>query len=64
MKTVGIAVDNWKLDIFKKHLDRNNFKYTQHKGLTKDTLFLKVECKFISQAEPIVRNANEECANI
>ena len=30
----GIAIDAWKLTIFKKHLDDAGYEYTEHPGLT------------------------------
>lgn len=62
MKTVGIAIDNWKLPIFKKHLDAGGFQYTEHPGLTADAMILKVKTNFIATLQPIVEVAQKECA--
>ena len=63
MKTVGIAIDDWKLPVFKRHLDRAGYSYTQHPGLTKDTLFLKVKAEFVSDLQPIIEAAQKECGS-
>lgn len=58
---IGVAIDSWKLDIFKKHL--LNFKYDIHPGITKDTLSLIV---ITDDKECLLRDvtaANKECAD-
>ena len=62
MKIAGVVLDSWKLSIFKKHLDGAGYSYTEHPGITKSTLILKVKCKWISELQPIIEAANEECA--
>jgi hypothetical protein len=59
----GIAVDNWKLPIFKEHLDKAGFEYTEH-PLTKDTSLLKVACRLAANVQPIVIAAEKECSKI
>lgn len=63
MKTVGIAIDDWKLPVFKRHLDRAGYSYTEHTGLTKNTLLLKVKTEFVSDLQPIVEAAQKECGS-
>lgn len=63
MKTVGIAIDDWKLPVFKRHLDRAGYSYTEHPGLTKDMLFLKVKAEFVSDLQPIIEAAQKECGS-
>lgn len=64
MKAAGVAIDAWKLPIFKKHLDAAGRKYTEHPGLTKDTLLLMVEYEWVADIKPIIEAANLECAKI
>jgi len=64
MKYAGVAIDTWKLPIFKRHLNEAGFSFTRHKGLTKDTLILKVECEWVNDLKPVVEAANKECANV
>lgn len=57
---IGVAIDSWKLDIFKKHL--KDFKYEVHPGVTDDTLSIIV----FSDKDtllPVVIAANKECAD-
>jgi hypothetical protein len=61
VKTAGIAIDSWKLPIFKKHLEAAGYAYTQHLGLTADTLLLKVKTERLALLLPIVKKANAEC---
>ncbi|MCK5504063.1 MAG: hypothetical protein KAJ10_02815 [Thermodesulfovibrionia bacterium] len=62
MKIAGIVIDDWKLSIFKKTLDKEGYEYTEHKGLTKKTLILKVKTDSIAQLQPIVERMNAEAA--
>lgn len=62
-KTAGVLIDDWKLPIFKKHLDRAGYAYTEHSGTTKDTLTLRVQYKWVADLKPIIEAANKECAN-
>lgn len=62
MKTVGVAIDNWKLPIFKRHLDAGGFQYTEHPGLNKDAMVLKVMTETISKLQPVIEAAQKECA--
>lgn len=63
MKTAGIAIDNWKLAIFKRHLDAGGFVYTEHPGLTPDAMILKVQSPTIAALQPVVEAAQKECGN-
>ena len=63
MKTVGIAIDDWKLPVFKRHLDRAGYAYTEHPGLPKNTLLLKVKTEFVSDLQPVVEAAQKECGS-
>lgn len=61
MKSAGVAIDTWKLGIFKKHLDRGGFAFTEHPGLTPDAMLLKVETPTIAALQPIIEAAQKEC---
>jgi hypothetical protein len=63
MKTAGIAIDNWKLQIFRRHLEAGGFSYTEHPGLTSDAMILKVKTPTIAALQPIVEAAQKECGN-
>lgn len=63
MITAGIAIDKWKLPIFKRHLDAAGFEYTEHKGLTPIMMLLKVKTPSAFKLQPVVEAAQRECAN-
>lgn len=60
MKT-AIALDAWKLAIFKRHLDAAGYSYTEHPGLTADMLILKVKTERVSDLQKVVERAMKEC---
>jgi hypothetical protein len=62
-KKAAVMIDGWKLGIFIKHLDRAKRVYTQHPGITKDYVLLKVEYEWVSDLSPIIEAANTECEN-
>ena len=64
MKTAAVAIDSWKLTVFKKHLDAAGYKYTEGAGLTKDTLLLSVKYDWVATLKPIIEAANAECATM
>lgn len=63
MKTAGVVIDEWKLPIFKKHIDASGYSYTEHPGVTKDTLMLRVKYEWVADLKPIIEAANTECEN-
>jgi len=58
----GIVIDDWKLNIFKKHLDSSKYQYEVKNGITKDTLSIFVEFENFGVLETIVKAANDEAA--
>ncbi len=64
MKTAAVFIDSWKLPIFKKHLEESKYSYTEHAGITKDTLKLSVSYDWIANLKPIIEAANAECAGM
>ena len=61
-KTAGVVIDAWKLPVFKRHLDAAGYQYTEHPGITSDTLTLRVGYKLVAEIKPIIEAANSECA--
>lgn len=61
MNTAGVVIDDWKLPVFKKHLDTAGYSYTEHPGITKGTLTLKVKYEWVADLKQIIEAANEEC---
>lgn len=58
----AIAIGDWKLRIFERHLKQAGYSWEQGAGLTSDTLFLYVETKDAKALETVVRAANAEAA--
>lgn len=61
MKTAGIAIDNWKLPIFRRHLKGAGFEFTEHPGLTADAMILKVKTDLIAPLQRVIEAAQLEC---
>ena len=60
----GVVLDDWKLPIFKKHLDAAGYKYDEPVPFTNGTLTLKVHYEWVSQLQPIIEAAQRECAEV
>jgi hypothetical protein len=60
MMTAGVAIDTWKIAIFKRHLDGAGYTYTEH-PFSKDTMILKVKTASLSELEKVVEAAHKEC---
>lgn len=58
----GIAIDDWKLPIFDRHLSQAGHIYDKRAGVTKDTLLLTVETDDLRALETVIRAANTEAA--
>lgn len=58
----GIAIDEWKLPIFERHLKQSGYQFDNAGHLTPDTLILKVETTNLEALEVVVRAANAEAA--
>lgn len=56
----AVAIDDWKLEVFKKHLDDAGYRYEQLPGLTAGTIILKVSYDRIKDLAPVVKAANDE----
>lgn len=63
MKTAGIAIDRWKLDIFTRHLVGAGYQFTED-PFTDKTLFLKVQTEDIDALSKVVKAANDEAAEV
>jgi hypothetical protein len=62
MKTAGVVIDEWKLPIFKEHLDAAGYTYSQHPGVMKNTLTLRVQYEWVAKLKPIIEAAQAACA--
>jgi hypothetical protein len=61
VKTVGIAIDAYKLPTFKRILEAAGYAFTEAPGLSQGTLLLKVKTDSVADLQPIVEKANREC---
>lgn len=62
MKTVGIAIDSWKLPIFTRRLEGAGYTFTRHPGVTSGTLMLKVKTDLIAPLQKVIEAAQLECS--
>ena len=60
----GIAIDDWKLPIFDRHLSQAGHVYAKGPGVTRATLLLTVETDDLGALETVVRAANAEAATV
>ena len=59
---IAIAIDDWKLPIFERHLAQAGYAYTKGPGVTADTRLLTVRTENAEALETVVRAANTEAA--
>lgn len=64
-KKAAVGIDDWKLPVFKKHLDAAGYKYEEPVPFTTDgsTLILKVHYEWVHELQPIIEAAQRECAD-
>lgn len=60
-KLAGVVLDNWKIPIFKKHLDAASYQYEPPVPFTDATSVLRVRCDWIHALQPIIQAAENEC---
>jgi hypothetical protein len=60
----GIAVDDWKLPIFRKKLTEAGFEYTDAGGLTHNTTVLTVETDDLLRLKSVVEECQRECKRL
>ena len=58
----AVVIDEWKLDIFRKHLERGFFDWEEYPGPAPCTLLLKVRTKAVAALQPVVQAAQHEAA--
>lgn len=62
MKKAGIAIDEWKLPIFKRHLEQAGYTYENVGPLAPATLLLRVNTTNPVALLEVVKAANTEAA--
>lgn len=60
----GIAIDDWKLSIFERHLVTAGYEFEQGPGLTDKTLTIYVETDDVKALHKVVVAANTEAAKM
>lgn len=58
----AIALESWKLSIFKKELENAGFKFEKKAGIIKDTLTLMVETNDLYKLQEVIKAANKKAA--
>lgn len=58
---IAIALDNWKLPIFRKGLTDAGYEYTDAGGLTHDSTVLTVVTDNILALKAVVEKCQAEC---
>lgn len=58
----AIAIDDWKLPIFERHLTQSGYTFKNVGNLTADTLVLHVETPNMVALGEVVKAANTEAA--
>jgi len=59
----GIAVDNWKLPVFRKRLTAAGYQYQDGGALTHDATLLTVETHDILALKGVIEKCQAECRN-
>ena len=58
----GVAVDPWKVEIFKRHFDAAGFTYELiDDDKTPLIKWFRVTCEGVAQIAPIIKAAQDEC---
>ena len=60
--TAAVAIDTWKLPIFKKALDHKGYKYTKHDTEVPACLILRVEYEDLESLNALVKKTNKKAA--
>ena len=58
----GIAVDNWKLPVFRKRLEKAGYAYVDGGAITPDATLLTVETDDALALKAILEKCQRECA--
>lgn len=58
---MGIAVDNWKLSVFRKRLRKAGYAYEDGGALTGDTTLLTVETSDVLALKKVLEKCQDEC---
>lgn len=57
----AIVIDEWKLDIFKKHLEKKDLIFEFFRGPSAGCLTIKISGEAVQGLLPTIEAANAEC---
>ena len=60
-QTAGIAVDNWKLPVFRRRLKEAGYQYRDAGPLIGDTTLLQVETNDVLTLKKVLEQCQSEC---
>jgi hypothetical protein len=60
-KTAAVAVEEWKVPIFRKHLDEAGYAYEGPTPLRPGIVVLKVRYEWVHELKPVIEAAQREC---
>ena len=60
MPKAAVAIDNWKLPIFERHLQQAGYSFERTDGLTADAMILTVTTENLVALGEVVKAANTE----
>lgn len=60
----GIALDDWKLPVFRKRLTEAGYEYKDAGGLTANTTVLTVETDDILKLKTVLEQCQRECRDM
>jgi hypothetical protein len=55
-------MDDWKLPVFRKHLDAAGYQYEEPVPFSPGVVILKVRCEWVHKLQPVIEAAQAECA--
>lgn len=58
---IGIALDDWKLPIFRKRLTESGYVYNDAGALSSGVTLLTVDTEDVSGLESVVKKCQQEC---
>ena len=61
MKTIGLAIDKWKLKIFDRHLAGAGYAYEHSPGPVSDVILMTVKTESVAALQRVVEAAQKEC---
>lgn len=62
MKKAAVCLDDWKLPVFRRHLDAAGYQYEEAVSFTPGTSILQVHYEWVSKLQTVLEAAGRECA--